>query len=281
MKNEQGGKPPGSRLLAEIKGALWLVLGVLVVHSLIAKPFFIPSGSMLPNLWIGDRLVVSKSAYGWSYVSPSFHVLPFIGGRINGSLPERGDIVIVKPPGQRVDFIKRVIGLPGDTVAVEAGRVWLNGVPLRREKTDSVVWPLSPNMPCDGMRYAPYRVAFEDGRQGCAVPTYREYMPSGVNYDTIDLGISPEDEYGPVIVPAGHIFLMGDNRDDSIDSRVTVEFDGLGMVPVENIGGRAEFTTFSLDGSATLWRPASWIAALRGERAGLSLRPVIEAQASE
>src|SRR3546814_6061817 len=94
---------------------------------------------MLPTLWIGDRLIVSKWPYGWSYVSPSFHILPFIGGRLFGSLPERGDIVIVKPPGLRSDFIKRVIGLPGDTVAVEGGRVWLNGRPLQRSEMPLMV----------------------------------------------------------------------------------------------------------------------------------------------
>ena len=260
------------RVIAELKGAAWVILAVLAFHSLIAKPFFIPSGSMLPTLWIGDRLIVSKWPYGWSYVSPSFHVLPFIGGRVFGSLPERGDIVIVKPPGLRSDFIKRVIGLPGDTVAVEGGRVWLNGRPLQRSEMPLMVWPVSPNMPCDGPRYDPYLVVAPDGSRACAVPRYREHLPNGVSYQTLDLGYSPEDDYPPVVVPDGHVFLMGDNRDDSADSRVELQDGGLGMVPAENIGGRAEFITFSLDGSNTLFNPASWFSALRA-RAGVSLRP--------
>lgn len=260
-------------LIQEIKGIGWLVLAVIAFHSLVAKPFFIPSGSMLPTLWIGDRLVVSKWPYGWSYVSPSFHVLPFIDGRLFGRMPERGDIVIVKPPGMRSDFIKRVIALPGDTVAVEMGRVWLNGKPLRRERLTPATWPLSPNMPCDGPKYDRFMVIARDGGRTCAVPRYREYLPNGVRYDTLDLGYSPEDEYPPIIVPEGHVFLMGDNRDDSADSRVPPEEGGLGLIPVENIGGRAEFVTFSLDGTLRLLDPRTWLASLRGGRAGTSLRP--------
>lgn len=268
---EQAVRP--SRLVSELKGALWVVLAVLAFHSLIAKPFFIPSGSMLPTLWIGDRLVVSKWPYGWSYVSPSFHILPFVPGRAFGRLPERGDIVIVKPPGMRSDFIKRVIGLPGDTIGVEGGQVWLNGKPLKRVRQTPAVWQVSPNMPCDGPRYDPYLILGAGGGRACAVPRYREYLPGGVNYDTLDLGYSSEDDYAPIVVPEGHVFLMGDNRDDSADSRISQEEGGLGIVPVENIGGRAEFITFSLDGTTRLLNPASWFAALRSGRAGISLRP--------
>ena len=262
----------GSRLWDEIKGGFWLVLAVLAFHSLVAKPFFIPSGSMLPTLFIGDRLVVSKWPFGWSYVSPSFHVLPYIPGRLLGRPPERGDIVIVKPPGERSDYIKRVIGLPGDTVALEAGRVWLNGKPLARRAMPPAVWPVSPNMPCEGPRYDPYLRITADGGRNCAVPRYRETLPNGVSYDTLDLGRSEEDDFPPIVIPEGHVFLMGDNRDDSADSRVPPEQGGLGVIPIENIGGRAEFITFSLDGSAQWLDPLSWIRSLRPGRAGTSLR---------
>ena len=110
-----------------------MLLAVLAFHSFVAKPFYIPSESMMPVLLKGDRLVVSKYPYGWSWVSPSFHVLPHWGGRLLGKMPKRGDIVIVTPPGQSDDYIKRVIGLPGDTVEVRGGRLILNGKPVRSE----------------------------------------------------------------------------------------------------------------------------------------------------
>ena len=109
-----------------------LVLAVLGIHSLVAKPFYIPSGSMLPSLLIGDRLIVSKFPYGFSYLSPSLNVLPQMDGRIFGRLPERGDIAVIKQPNDKSDYIKRVIGLPGDTVQMREGQLWLNGAPVPR-----------------------------------------------------------------------------------------------------------------------------------------------------
>src|SRR4051812_20511600 len=140
------------RWLAEIRGWLILLLGVIGLHSLIAKPFYIPSESMMPNLLVGDRLVVSKYPYGWSYISPSFHVLPFIHGRLLGRMPERGDIVIVTPPaeGRRGEvLIKRVIGLPGDTVQLIRGRLWLNGKPVPTQDMGDRLMPVDGNFHCD------------------------------------------------------------------------------------------------------------------------------------
>jgi len=260
-------------LVAEAKGIAAIIVAVLLFHSLIAKPFYIPSGSMLPNLWIGDRLIVSKWPYGWSYVSPSFHVLPFIKGRLFGKMPKRGDIVIVKPPGSNADYIKRVIGLPGDSIGVQDGVLWLNGSPVPRRPLPPANLPISPNMPCNDVRYDRYRETLPSGDQVCAVPRFRETLPGGTSYDVLDLGISPEDDYPPIIVPEGHLFLMGDNRDDSADSRIDPLEGGLGLVAVENIGGRAEFITFSVDGSSRLSSPASWFSAIRHGRIGISLHP--------
>jgi signal peptidase I len=273
-----------SALWREIKGLLWVLLAVLAFHSFVAKPFYIPSESMMPVLLKGDRLVVSKYPYGWSWVSPSFHILPHWHGRLMGKMPKRGDIVIVTPPDSSEDYIKRVIGLPGDTVEVRGGRLILNGQMVKWEKRPPAMIPVDPNVPCgrdsDPMHFDPVFASFvatgPDGRRYCEVPIVRETLPGGATYDTIDAGRSPGDDYGPVKVLEDHVFLMGDNRDRSADSRYPAGYpeNGLGgPVPWENIGGRAEFITFSLDGSTELWNPLSWFEALRPGRAGLSLHP--------
>lgn len=279
----------------EAKGLFWLILAVLGFHSFIAKPFYIPSESMLPGLEVGDRLIVSKFAYGWSFVSPtvpnpvaifegtvlhkpveswSFQ-LPAWQGRIWGKMPERGDVVIVTPPGQTSDYIKRVIGLPGDTLEVRGGTVILNGKPLARGPLHYKDLPVDANATCDQWQYPDARVTRADGTTVCRLPIVTETNPEGRRYDTVELGASPGDDYGPVKIPANHVFLMGDNRDRSADSRFALggTEKGLGgAVPWENIGGRAEFITFSVDGSATL-NPLSWWSSLRPDRAGTSLRP--------
>ena len=274
---EDDSEDKGTDWWGEIKGILLLVLAVLGFHSLVAKPFYIPSESMMPGLIQGDRLVVSKYPYGWSYVSPSFHILPFIEGRLFGSYPERGDIVITVPRGARSDYIKRVVGLPGDTIEVRGGAVILNGTPLRREQREPAMIPIDENVPCTDV---PGLITTgSDGERYCRMPVYREYTPEGRYYDTIDLGPSPSDYYGPVTIPEGHLFLMGDNRDQSADSRSPLAGGGLGgPVPVESIGGRAEFITFSLDGTSEWYNPISWFSAMRSGRAGTGLHPAREGE---
>lgn len=266
----------GSALWREIKGLLWVLIAVLAFHSLIAKPFYIPSESMMPGLLTGDRLVVTKYPYGWSWVSPSFHVIPPMKGRLFGHMPKRGDIVIVTPPGTRTDYIKRVMGLPGDTLRMVDGQLYINGVPVKRGPVKADMIPIDVNSPC-GSDHDPalydFRVRGADGKMYCRVPVVRETLPDGHSYETVELGRSSEDNFGPVTIPADHVWLMGDNRDDSADSRVPEWQGGLGgPVPWENIGGRAEFITFSLDGTSVWWNPISWFEALRPGRAGTSLR---------
>lgn len=255
---------------SEVWQLFLLVLAVLAVHSFVAKPFFIPSGSMLPTLHIGDRLIVTKYPYGFSYLSPSLNILPEMPGRLLGRMPERGDIAVIKSPRDKVDFIKRVIALPGDTVQMKDGALWLNGAPVRRERMADYEIPVSPNSDCLSFIDAVYRTTNAAGQPVCRYPAYRETLPGGRSYLTLDLAQMPQDNTEPQIVPEGHIFLMGDNRDNSQDSRFEVIRDGLGMLPIENLVGRAEFITFSLDGS-TDWNPLTWLSALRPDRFFINL----------
>ena len=274
-------KPEKIDWLREIRGLALMLLAVLAFHTFVAKPFYIPSGSMEPNLLVGDRLVVSKYPYGWSWVSASFHVLPRGHWRIAPKTPEYGDIVIVVPPDKNEDYIKRVIGLPGDRVAVVNGQVILNGKPVPKQVEPPMQIPQDSQI-CDGepclAEFALYRTILPSGKVVYEPPTYRETLPNGASYLVLDdINGSTGDNYPETVVPEGSVFLMGDNRDHSADSRFPAGpgFDGLGgPVPIANVGGRAEFITFSLDGS-TGWNPLSWWKSLRPGRAWTSLRPEI------
>jgi len=260
---------------AERGGTLRFVLIVAILawafRSFVFAPFSIPSGSMLPTLHIGDYLAVAKWPYGFSRHSFPFGLPPF-DGRIFSQLPERGDVVVFVPPGEeREDFIKRVIGLPGDTVEVRDGIVILNGKPVPRDQMRPLGIPISANSPC--RRITPRGIAQEvTDETKCVYTTYRETLPNGSSYRVIDQVDNPiADDVAPAKVPAGRLFLMGDNRDDSLDSRFSVAEGGVGMVPVENLVGRASVIFWSTDGSSSYLKPWTWFSALRSDRVGHSL----------
>ena len=234
------------------------------IRSLVVAPFSIPSGSMLPTLYIGDYLLVAKWPYGYSRYSFLFGFPP-IEGRLFSHLPERGDVVVFRHSSSSDDLIKRVIGLPGDTVEVRDGAVILNGVPLKRDNPRLYRLPVSANTPCKVVPPALPNVAQGD----CIFNSYRETLPNGVTHTVIDqVSGGVADNFAPAVVPAGHVFLMGDNRDDSLDSRFGPAVGGIGMVPVENLIGRALVTFWSTDGDASTVNPLSWLTALRASRIG-------------
>lgn len=244
----------------------WLVLTVVVLRSFIISPFNIPSESMLPRLLTGDYLFATKWSYGYSRYSLPFS-LPLIPGRIFASEPERGDIVIFKaPPGNKVDYIKRVIGLPGDEVQVKGGQVFLNGKAIPRVKAADFILPVTPNTDC----YAPeFQTRDKGGNPVCRYPQFRETLPNGESYNVLDLGATPQDDTGVYIVPEDHLFLMGDNRDNSMDSRFpAIEGQGIGIVPQANLVGKAAIMMFSTDGSAEWLKPWTWFTAARWSRIG-------------
>jgi signal peptidase I len=215
----------------------------LIIRTLLFQPFSIPSGSMRPTLLEGDYLFVTKWAYGYSRYSLPFSPNLF-SGRIFGRSPERGDVVVFKfPPNPSLDYIKRVVGLPGDRIQVRGGQLFINGEGVPREKMGQITNP-------------------DITEVDRAVDVYRETLPNGVSFDTLDLtpnGIG--DNTREYIVPPAHYFMMGDNRDNSTDSRFTV-----GFVPEENLVGRANIIFFSIaDGASPLeiWR---WPTSMRPSR---------------
>ncbi|MDQ3247226.1 MAG: signal peptidase I [Pseudomonadota bacterium] len=257
---------------AESRGGLlrFLVIVALLswlLRSLVVAPFSIPTGSMIPTLYIGDYLFVTKWPYGYSKVSFPMGIPP-IEGRLFGRLPDRGDVVVFRPPGSESDFVKRVIGLPGDTIAVQQGMLILNGQPLPREPLGNFALPISINSPCRVIPPATQMITETDDGPACLYPAFRETLPGGRTYAVLDQIDGPADQLPDIRVPQGHLFLMGDNRDDSLDSRFLPQEGGIGFVPVDNLIGKAGMVFWSTDGSASYWKPWTWFTALRGDRIG-------------
>lgn len=251
-----------SELVDTLLFLIKLIVLVVIVRSFLFSPFSIPSGSMLPRLLVGDYLFITKWNYGYSRYSLPYGV-PLISGRILSTMPERGDVVVFKaPPLAKDDWIKRVIGLPGDTVQMRGGTLILNGRAVPKDRIADFTVPVSPNSRCA----EPMMDTDATGQQFCRYPQFMETLPGGRSYRVLDQGFAPAADDTPVYtVPAGHVFLMGDNRDDSMDSRFA---SGIGFVPLENLEGRAAVTFWSTDGSAEWIKPWTWVSAARFERIG-------------
>lgn len=261
------------------KFLLKLALFVFILRSFIVSPFNIPSESMQPRLLIGDYLLVAKWPYGFSNYSMPFS-LPLIPGRIFASQPEAGDVVVFKAPQtDNVDYIKRAIGLPGDVIQMRNGNLEINGVAVKKERIADFVIPVTENMrdaaalennpfPC----YQPdYEEPAKDGGTQCRYRRYVETLPNGRSYQILDIddGLQGDDTEA-FVVGEGEIFLMGDNRDRSADSRFPADGKAIGIVPQKNLVGRALVSVFSTDGSSRWLLPWTWFTAMRPERIGQS-----------
>ena len=245
LKKDEGG------LWETVKVIFQALLIAVVVRTLLFQPFNIPSGSLVPTLLVGDYLFTSKYSYGYSRYSIPFGP-PVFSGRIWGSEPKRGDIAVFKlPKDNSTDYIKRVIGLPGDKIQVIEGILQINGKPVKRERIED------------------YETSDAFGRT-IAVPQYSETLPNGVAHRIIerDGDRGYWDNTYVYTVPAGHFFMMGDNRDNSTDSR---DESSVGFVPFENLVGRAEIIFFSIDESASAWKVWEWPWTVRWNRL---LRPI-------
>ena len=237
-KNKSGG------IVETVKTIVYAMLIAIGIRTVAFEPFNIPSGSMIPTLLVGDYLFVSKFSYGYSRFSLPLSP-PLFSGRIFGALPHRGDVAVFKlPRDTSTDYIKRIIGLPGDHIQMIHGQLYINGTVVPRKPDGDYV-------------------AEGDGPQ-MLLKRYIETLPGGKQHEILKASDDqPLDNTQEYKVPEGYVFAMGDNRDNSLDSRV---LNAVGFIPVENLVGRAEFLFFSIDATAPWWEVWEWPFEIRWSR---------------
>lgn len=241
---DKSSTPFGQRLvgwLGQLKSIL-LALGlVLVVRTVLAEPYRVPSSSMVPTLLVGDELIASKYAYGYSKYSSPIGLMPDFAGRLLGKAPERGDVIVFRlPRDPSTNYVKRLIGLPGDRIHMQDGRLYINGTMVARR----AVGPRA-----------------EDGQR------YIETLPGGREHEIVEVSDTERyDDTASYVVPAGHYFMMGDNRDNSVDSRIAAADGGVGFVPEDNLVARADLILLSRNPAVSWLDVTQWPHILRLSR---------------
>ncbi|MBF9030808.1 signal peptidase I [Rhodobacterales bacterium HKCCE3408] len=244
----------GGTVMETVKTVVYALLIAGIFRTLFFQPFFIPSGSMKDTLLIGDFLFVNKMAYGYSQYSCPFSMCTFINDRWFGSEPDRGDVIVFRHPVNGTDFIKRVVGLPGDRIRMQNGVLYINDEPAPQEPQPPFIEPYELQGQ-GGDRDYPRCSNAPVGQGGeCIKERFLETLPGGATHSILNITDNgPGDDTGEFVVPEGHVFVMGDNRDNSADSRFPQRGRGVGMVPMENIIGRADRVIFSSAGSRMIY----------------------------